>query len=255
MLPAAGIEPGTKWFIVSYTHHCAISVLKVSMGCTRFAVFQDTWFNPGTLTEIVYTRSTDIQSAHQLSDSQKCAVIGTCDLQNSLHHAAHNMITAVHPVDAPFKLLYPWAFSELRDHEGKNKSSPAQLGGENPEFLIIGHWNAVAQWKTNRAESAFGIFTLMGVIWTIWMRIAFACVFPVPDAQRVWCVTILHYRVYAANESGEQISKRTLKIYLWEAIWCSSRREKVDNQAGHSKELVLCMMHWDDCSASRSFCN
>ena len=129
MLPAAGIEPGTKWFIVSYTHHCAISVLKVSMGCTRFAVFQDTWFNPGTLTEIVYTRSTDIQSAHQLSDSQKCAVIGTCDLQNSLHHAAHNMITAVHPVDAPFKLLYPWAFSELRDHEGKNKSSPAQLGG------------------------------------------------------------------------------------------------------------------------------
>lgn len=27
---AAGIVPGTKWFTVSYTHHCTINVLKVS---------------------------------------------------------------------------------------------------------------------------------------------------------------------------------------------------------------------------------
>ena len=67
-----------------------------------------------------------MQSAHQLSDSQKCAVIGTCVLQNSLHHAARNMITAVHLVDAPFQLLYPWAFSELWDHEENNTSRPAQ---------------------------------------------------------------------------------------------------------------------------------
>ena len=39
--------------------------------------------------------------------------------------------------------------------------------------------------KTNRAESASGIFAPMGVVETICMHHAFACVFPVPHAQRV----------------------------------------------------------------------
>jgi hypothetical protein len=40
-------------------------------------------------------------------------------------------------------------------------------GYENTEFLIVHQWNVAAQQKTNTAESAFRIFTLMGVIGTI----------------------------------------------------------------------------------------
>ena len=96
---AAGIEPGTKWFMVSYTHqvyHQRLESQHLMYTLCRVPAY------PGTLTEIVYTRSSDIQSAHQLSDSQKCAVIGSCDWQNPLHHAGRNMITDVHLVDALF---------------------------------------------------------------------------------------------------------------------------------------------------------
>jgi hypothetical protein len=89
---AAGIEPGTKWFMVSYTHQVHHQPLESQHGMYTLSCVPA---YPGTLMEIVYRRSSDIESAHQLSDTQKCAVIGACDWQDPL-------LTDVHLVDAPF---------------------------------------------------------------------------------------------------------------------------------------------------------